>query len=219
MEKIEQLLAEERAKQPAIRRPSIESIAEIPSIYDCGVSGITYIQEPELPEGAIVALTGDSGCGKSTLACAWAGKAAESDRQVLVLDRENPLAVVVERFERLGMRDGPKLHYWGGWLPEVAPPPGGAMVLTWVVSCNPRPLIIVDSLSAFYEGNENESAAMREWMSQCRTLADLGATVLIIHHTGKGESTQDYRGSSDFKASIDADSRSPTMRQLDGSAR
>ncbi len=29
------------------------------------------------------------------------------------------------------------------------------------------------------------------------------ACVIVLHHTGKGESTRDYRGSSDFKASLD----------------
>jgi hypothetical protein len=41
-------------------------------------------------------------------------------------------------------------------------------------------------------------------MGQYRKLADLGATVLILHHNGKADSARDYRGSSDFKASLDA---------------
>jgi hypothetical protein len=204
MAEIEELVAAERAKQPAIRRPPISSINDIPSIFDCGISKISYIQEPELPEGAIVAVTGDSGCGKSTLALGFAATAAESGRQVLILDRENPGSVVLERFERLGIRDGPTLHYWGGWLQGQAPGPGESIILTWIISCNPRPLVIIDSFIAFYDGNENDSAAVREWMNLCRIMANLGATVLVVHHTGKAESTQDYRGSSDFKAAIDA---------------
>jgi hypothetical protein len=45
---------------------------------------------------------------------------------------------------------------------------------------------------------------MRSFMQQCRALADLGCTVLIIHHDGKAETAKDYRGSSDFKAAVDA---------------
>jgi hypothetical protein len=40
-------------------------------------------------------------------------------------------------------------------------------------------------------------------MQAFRRLADLGATIVVIHHSGKGESSKDYRGSSDIKASID----------------
>jgi predicted ATP-dependent serine protease len=203
MESIEDLVAAERAKQQAIRKPPIESVRDIPSIFDFEVAEIDYLLKPELPEGAIVALTGDSGSGKSTLALAWAAKVAASGREVLVVDRENPLSVVVERIRRLGIARTPMLHYWGGWLPAQAPQPGASMVMTWARFCTPLPLIVVDSFIAFYVGNENDSAAMRDWMNQIRLLANLGATVLIIHHTGKGESTQEYRGSSDFKAAID----------------
>ena len=40
-------------------------------------------------------------------------------------------------------------------------------------------------------------------MAQYRNLAAAGATLLILHHTGKSDTAQDYRGSSDIKASID----------------
>jgi hypothetical protein len=40
-------------------------------------------------------------------------------------------------------------------------------------------------------------------MKHFRALANLGATVLILHHTGKASSSQDYRGSSDIKAAVD----------------
>jgi RecA-family ATPase len=41
-------------------------------------------------------------------------------------------------------------------------------------------------------------------MDEFRQLANNGATVVVIHHTGKGEQTKKYRGSSDIQASIDA---------------
>ena len=40
-------------------------------------------------------------------------------------------------------------------------------------------------------------------MNKARRLADLGATVAVIHHSGKADSSTDFRGSSDFKASVD----------------
>jgi hypothetical protein len=190
--------------QPEDSRAVIRSISDVPLVRDCGACEIEYIQESVLPKGAVVAITGDAGSGKSSLACAWARDANKQGIPVAILDRENPLRIVADRFQRLRMTDGPLLHYWGGWLPEEAPQPGSLIVMTWVASCTPRPLIIVDSLAAFHGGNENDAGEMRAFMRQCRTLADLGCTSLVIHHDGKAETAKDYRGSSDFKAAVDA---------------
>lgn len=183
---------------------TLRSVVEVPSIRDFGAQQINYMIEPELPVGAVISFTGDAGSGKSTIASHLAGRASTEGYPVLVLDRENPIAIVSERFERLGICDGPQFKYWGGWLPDEAPQPGSPIVLEWVNSCNPKPLVIVDSLVAFHGGNENDAGETRHWMQQCRKLADTGATVLVLHHSGKGETSQDYRGSSDFKAAIDA---------------
>jgi hypothetical protein len=62
---------------------------------------------------------------------------------------------------------------------------------------------VIDTMSAFHNGDENDAALMREFFKGPRKLAELGATVVIIHHDGKAESSKDYRGSSDFKAAVD----------------
>jgi AAA domain len=179
------------------------AIADIPPIRECTNCVVEYLRDPELPRGAVIALTGDSGSGKSTLASAWAGEVAAAGSPVLVLDRENPISVVAERLERLGITDGGLLRYWGGWLAEPSPQPNDPAVLDWVKGCAPKPLVIVDSMVAFHGGDENDAGQMRAFMQQCRTLADLGAAVLLIHHDGKAQTAKDYRGSSDFKAAVD----------------
>ncbi len=80
---------------------------------------------------------------------------------------------------------------------------GGAVVLEWVRRCELKPVIIVDSVIAFHSGVENDSNETRKYMKQYRALTAMGATVLLLHHTGKSENSKDYRGSSDYKASID----------------
>jgi hypothetical protein len=124
-------------------------------------------------------------------------------RPVLVLDRENPLPVVVERFARLGIQDGENFKVWGGWAGEEPPPPFAPIVTDWVGACEPKPLIVVDSLVSFHGGDENDASETRIYMQGFRRLADLGATIIVLHHTGKSESSKEYRGSSDIKASVD----------------
>jgi hypothetical protein len=158
-------------------------------------------------------MSGASGAGKTTVATAmgyaiangkpFAGLATEK-RPVLVLDRENPVAVVVERLDRLRITNETGLTIWGGWCPSEPPGPASYELVEWVVSCDPRPVLIFDSLIGFYTGqSENDSAEVRRYMQAFRKLADLGCTVLALHHSGKGESTKDFRGSSDIKASVD----------------
>jgi hypothetical protein len=111
--------------------------------------------------------------------------------------------VVVERFDRLGINDGPNFKVWGGWAEEEPPSPFSPIVLEWAAGCEPKPLIIVDSLVSFHGGDENDATETRAFMQGFRRLADLGATVIVLHHSGKGDSSREYRGSSDIKASID----------------
>ncbi|MGA7416141.1 MAG: AAA family ATPase, partial [Bryobacteraceae bacterium] len=124
---------------------------------------------------------------------------------VLILDRENPTAVLVDRLKRLGAskHDSKDLAIWGGFQAEECPEPDSAAVLDWVAKTEPKPLIVVDSLVAFHSGSENDSSETRKFMNQFRSLADKGATVILIHHSGKAETAKDYRGSSDIKAAVD----------------
>jgi archaellum biogenesis ATPase FlaH len=168
--------------------------------------------EGVIAAGTVTAITGESGAGKTTLVTAicsavergvpFAGLATQR-RPVLILDKENPLPVVVERFDRLGIQDGPNFKVWGGWALDEPPAPYTPIIIDWVTSCEPKPLIVVDSLVSFHGGNENDATETRAFMQGFRRLADLGATIILLHHSGKGESSREYRGSSDIKASID----------------
>jgi len=56
---------------------------------------------------------------------------------------------------------------------------------------------------AFHPGSEQDATETRRFLDRFRRLGNLGATVLVIHHTGKAETAKIYRGSSDIKAAVD----------------
>jgi len=192
--------------------PAIRAISEVPLIGSFEGIKIDWIVEEVLVAGTITALTGDAGCGKSTVATALCGSIAcgmpfagreTHQRPVLIIDKENPLPILADRFRRLRVSDGEHLRVWGGWCPDEPPDVDSPILTAWVASCNPKPVLVIDSLIAFNKGDENDAGEIRKFFSALRRLADAGATIILLHHTGKGETTKDYRGSSDIKASID----------------
>jgi len=181
---------------------SLLTIANLPSIYDLNFEGIKYLETPVVPEGALIALTGDAESGKSTIATSWLRNIALTGRPCLILDRDNPWQVVRDRFVRLNVpRDAIKV--FGGWLLETVPQPNSPLVLDFVKRSNPKPVVMVDSASSFIEGDENDAEAMLALMRGCRETTDAGATLMVLHNTGKGEHTRDYRGHSIFRDKID----------------
>lgn len=165
-----------------------------------------------LPAGAVTMISGESGSGKSTITLLLANAVAHGEpflghptkqTPVLIVDRENGGAIYRERFERLKLSRTDQIIYWGGWEPELEPQgPHFEPILKYAAEA--KPLIIFDSFIAFLqEGSEQDASEVRRYMNGYRKLAQTGATVVFIHHTGKGEHTKDYRGSSDIKASVD----------------
>lgn len=177
-------------------------VGEFPALNHA-VKPTRFLIDDVLPEGGILLLAGASGCGKSSLATAFCREVIALGRPVLVLDRENPQDVAVDRASRVGLAaDSPLLQYAGGWVGEV-PEPDDKDVIEWIKASEAKPLIVVDSMIAFLPGDENSATDVRRFIDRLRALANLGATIALVHHDGKGENTKDYRGSSDIKGSVD----------------
>lgn len=66
----------------------------------------------------------------------------------------------------------------------------------------PIDLIVIDTLSSCYSGNENDSASVSAVIQRLKSLAEtFNCTILMVHHTNKEGST--YRGSTAWKNNSD----------------
>ena len=66
-------------------------------------------------------------------------------------------------------------------------------------------LLIFDTISMFFSGEENSNSDVNHFMGVCKTLiAELGCSVILIHHTGLNPDAKNrLRGASAFRADID----------------
>jgi hypothetical protein len=184
----------------------IRSIEDLESIF-ADQTPAKFLIEPELPERTIVYLAGDSESGKSTLACAWARDVLRAGHAVLILDSDkNPRERIRDRFHRLGQGEHPRLKVWDSQQVSDVPQPNAPIVVDWVkrmlAETGKSPMVILDSLIGFLRPgeSENDSVVMRGLFNRARVLNSLGATVVLIHYTGKNGET---RGSSDFRPAGD----------------
>ena len=187
----------------------ITDIAALPSVWNLNES-IEWLVEGMIPRGSVILISGESGAGKTWLADAIAGAVAHGrtflgrevqQAPVLYLDGENPLCVVKRNLKDLGINETDQLTFRGGWVDDGAPGPRDSRIIRFAATA--RPLLIWDSLVEFAGCDEQSANEIRKFMKLFRRLAHLGATVIVLHHTGKSKTSKEYRGSSDIKASVD----------------
>jgi hypothetical protein len=189
--------------------PLITDLSQLPSVWSLE-SSLDWCVEEMIARGSITLICSESGTGKTWLGyyiagCVACGVPVLGRRvwrsKVLYLDGENPLYTVKQRLVDLGIRETHDLSVWGGW--NVSPPQGPHSRLVIDFARQYRPLIIFDSLIEFHPGSEQSSTETRAFMKYLRALANLGATIVVLHHSGKAETARIYRGSSDIKAAVD----------------
>jgi hypothetical protein len=203
-------IAEVAEQQERPRPGPISDVSALPSVWDLDDT-IEWLVPDIIPRASVNLISAESGTGKTWLAYAIAGavahgagfigRAAQS-APVLYLDGENPLYVVKRNLGDLGITATDNLRIWGGWNTEPPPGPDDQRVLRFATA-DPKPLLIWDSLVEFAQADEQSSTEMREFMKHFRRLAHLGATIIVLHHTGKSAGSKEYRGSSDIKAAVD----------------
>jgi len=187
----------------------ITDLSQLPSVWTLSAT-MTWCVEDMIAQGSVTLICSESGTGKTWLGyyiagcvahgAPVAGRRAERSK-VLYVDGENPLYTVKQRLASLGIRETNDLMIWGGWNPW--PPQGPQSQLIIDFARRHKSLIIFDSLIEFHPGSEQSSTETRAFMRYFRALANLGATVIVLHHSGKAETAKIYRGSSDIKAAVD----------------
>lgn len=170
------------------------------SYYTSLTITINWIIQGYIPELAVILLFGRGGMGKTTLLMQIFGAVAKgldlfgiqtSKRPVIYVDYENSLPVLVERCRNI---DASGILF----LDSTSNPPQldsqEREQYLDLLAIYPGSVIIFDTLKSAHRGDENDSRPMSDVMGFLRNLRDAGATVIILHHTPKGNARQ-YKGS------------------------
>lgn len=181
----------------------------IPDVISLAIEPVEWIVEQLIPKRSLVLLSGEPGSYKTWLALTLVREVStgrdflcrkSTAADVLYLDQENPLPILRERLDRLGVQSGSAVKFWGRWHKDSPYRLNDPRLLSIVR--DRHPLIIVDSLIRFHEADENSATEMAQVMSHARLLSTEGATVVLIHHRGRNDSSL-YRGSSDILGAVD----------------
>lgn len=179
-------------------------LRNIPMVHQLPKLPLKWVVEEFLPHGGLAILSGPMGAQKSMLGM-WAAhcisgrdeflgrpvftsvkgeRVSQIGMPVLYLDRENPVSMVNERREKLGIIGNRNFRYWGTWDKELLPDsPDDPRLLELAKSgC----YFIFDSLQMWLgDHDENSNSEMLDLMKKFLRLARVGAGVLILHHHGR----------------------------------
>jgi archaellum biogenesis ATPase FlaH len=188
----------QEAEQGKAEKPLLSSLLRWNDILSLDVK-TEYLLDKLIPKGSITLLFGRGGAGKTSLCLQMCRAIAEGlpfgDLQttktaVYYVDFENPLAVLKERVESIGKTDSVYI-----WHLSSKPQPPRLDMKEWALYKQlPPGLLIFDTLRAAHLSDENSSLDMAVVISRLKELREAGFTILLLHHTPKGNDGI-YKGS------------------------
>jgi hypothetical protein len=179
----------------------------------------TWIQPGMIAEGSVTTIVAKTAHGKSLFCLKLAQAITDAQelfgyphrrRAVLYLDRENKLSTLKNRRDWLGVkirgkRNPNSLLWYCSSYQHGLKEPSDAFVLEWATLQELPPVIVVDTLRGHLKKGKKENLTedIREFYGQFNKLLAMGCAVVVLHHTGKGESTKEGSGSEDIHAVSD----------------
>lgn len=179
-----------------------------------------YLLDKLLPKGSITLLFGRGGIGKTSLCLQIARAIAEGmpygDLQtiktpVYYTDFENPLSVLKQRVENIGASD----NLWVWHISNTPQPPRLDSKEWELFKQLPAGLLIFDTLRASHLADENNSQDMAIVISRLKELREIGFTILLLHHTPKGNEGI-YKGSTALLDLVDHVLSIESVKDADG---
>jgi RecA-family ATPase len=209
----------ETLKVEVIRPPKPNWVDELGDFDDYEYPDMKWVQPGMIAEGCVTVIVAPTGHGKSFLGlklaqtCTSPGELfghLHQERAVLYLDRENKVRSLKERAKLLGVKihgkanPDSKLFYSSAFL-DGPREPEDKQLLEWAKQQSPPPVIIVDTLLRHLKKGmkENSSDDIATWFALFTKLLQIGCSVVVLHHTGKGESTRNGRRSLDIEGVSD----------------
>ena len=174
-----------------------------------------WLIEGILPEGLICAFSGDEGVGKTLFALEISRSVTEGReflgrqvrfRRVLYLGLDTSKATLqsyIRAMRWVPNDDFRIMTMWTGEgkeVPMLDDPEG--VELLYKLAAEYEPLIILDTLRDFFEGEENSSTEMKPILDVLRKLRSFGATVILIVHPPKS-GTSIIRGTGNISQKVD----------------
>lgn len=184
---------------------------------------LDYVIKGVIPANSLCSTYGASGSYKSFLACSWACHVATGHQwggrrvahgAVMYVVGEGGIGVPrrIKAWEIVHDEQVENLYLVNRPIFPAAPLDVDEMVIAArqveQETGKPVRMIILDTLARCFGGSdENDARDMGAFIRGCDELKRrTGATVLVVHHSGKDE-TKGARGSSAFRASLDAEYR------------
>src|SRR5438552_8207683 len=155
---------------------------DFPKLLADGIPEPEYLEHPYLPRGARVWVFGPAESSK-TIYFEWvAAKLTRNGKTVTFVSAENPLGTDIDRMGRLRPDFGRLRFYHMPGL-DLA---DSTHLLELAGACHGVDLIVIDTLSACWSGDEGSNAEVvkldRDVLTKLVSLT--GVTVVVIHHTG-----------------------------------